>query len=517
MDDLKKAIQAIRDADIAGDCLLAYRLVDQGVEQYPESVEMWALAVTLRLWRGDRAGAHAAMRKSKELNQNLAIVWAVESDLLAFEGDLENAKAAADNAIALDDKDRWVLERCVSTYAMLRENAKAMELRDRWEELYPDDSGGILSKVTGLLSEDRVDESEALLKEAEHRFPDSPFVMQKRGRFLMKQHRLDEAIIMLQKAVDSQPNNWSIISELSSALSFANRLDEAEAAAMRALEISQISTLALKTLARICRERGETRQAAEWNEKAANAIPVLHFLSYITSANAASRKGEWNQAIGFTDKALTCNLPPITHGLALEIKARAMLELKRYNQIDAIFAELDAMQRVSCAMFELRGRLFVVTGKHDEAINMFREGIQKYPSDGTLRAHLLRSLYTLGRFEEQSDLVNDVFQNLPQTPWEYSALYMAFEDTKHYEESHRLLKVARELYPDKEDFRVFEAVKNVEKGNFAAARELVKDVKGPFRKVARMIFYFEMIANQIFNRILRMMGKKPVNKPPTLN
>ncbi|MCE5197842.1 MAG: tetratricopeptide repeat protein [Armatimonadota bacterium] len=509
-------IKAVRDADSAGDSRLSERLVEDGLAEYPESAELWSLATTIRLWRGRREEAQVALDNARRLGPDIALRWAAEADIISFEGMLDEAKEAASKALAIDRNDPWILERCISVYAIAGEFALVSELTSSWRKAFPDSAVAMTMGITCLMLVNKTEDAQALLNEAELRFPDSPLIWRKRAQLLMRSSRLNEAIELLQQAAEKLDGNWEIWSELATALSFAKRADEAERAAIKALEISSISTNALSAMARICRQRGENKEAAKWDKKASTAIPALRTVALLREANAAIRKADWKRAAAAADKAMAGS-SPCTKATALEIKARALLHMNRLGEVKKTLKELESLGRTSASIYEFRGQLASKTGNSRDAAKILRDGIRQYPASGTLRAELLWVLHSLHATEEERSLIQDIFNNLPQVPWQLITLLTALDETDHKDDFHRLLASERKKYPDMEELRVIEAVDRFEKGDFAGTEQLAHGVKGEWCEIARIVEKAPGKLAKIMEIINKLFGKRTDGKPPTLN
>lgn len=483
---LKAAIAAIKEADERGDFPKACRLGDEYVAQYPESAEILALYSHLLLWRGRHDEAVAAMEKACALGPNVGLAWAAKVEILTFDGALEDAKTDAERAMEFGGNDPWVIERCKDAYSLGQDYEKALALARHWCEICPDDDLPLSSYIGTLSLAGKNTEADEVLAEAEKRFPESPLIWHKRARVFMREHRQAEGLDQISRAAKRMDGSFMLWGEYAVFLCALGKLEEAEAAAQHSLAISAVSVLSMNTMSNICRKRGQNKDAIEWDRKAKAAIPAMAANACLREANAALRTGKFSSVIRIID-ACVDQMVPVTRGVALEIKTRALLELKMYKQAEAVITEFKNTGRVSATVPFLHGKLLAAQKKHSEAIEELCLGLVQYPRDGELRAGLLRSLHATKRTEEKQALINDTWSNLPQVAWGFGEIVMAMDDTGHKHEACKLLTIGLERFPDDEMLLTLLAGDLIEAGDISGAMRVAGNFKGDMRNVSAMV------------------------------
>lgn len=491
--------QAIREAGKQGDFRKACQLAEKGVADYPDSAELWARTASLRLWSDKREEAHAALSKARELGPDNATAWAAEADVACFEARYVDATSAAKHALALDESDPWVLERCVSAYLGAQDYEEALRLSARWCELFPEDDDAVSMRANLLGVAGRTQEREELLAESLRKFPDSGRMMLQRSRQLQQARELTEAATLLRKLVKKCDGNFTAWAELASVLGFLKQTDEAEAAAKRALAISGCAIRAMTAMDYVCRQRDQEQQAAEWRSRATETIPAMRVSMSVSAATQAVRKGEWEKVLELIEPALAAQLHPIFRNNALGQKARALIELKRIEEAARVVAELVGGGDGS-TLHELKGRVLQGQGDLEGAVAVFREGIAKYPTEGTLRSHLLRALHALGRTEEKTALIAETFDSFPEMPAGVVMMYMALDETGHQKEARRMREMGMQRFPGAEDLRLFEAIEKLQKDDLTGASKAASGVTGEWKPIAERLQGISSLRQGVENR-----------------
>lgn len=91
--------------------------------------------------------------------------------------------------------------------------------------------------------------------------PDTAYIPRELGNLLVEQARLDEAVAPYQDAMTRDPNDLSAMVNLAVVYETLSRLDEAEAVLKRVFEKTASHPLAVVTLAKLMRRRGEVKAA----------------------------------------------------------------------------------------------------------------------------------------------------------------------------------------------------------------------------------------------------------------
>lgn len=498
-------MESIRRSYLGMDEVLDYQLSERAVCEFPNSPEFLAINAHQLAWHGQRDKAAAAISRALEFGPECAIAWAASAQLGALEARFDDALESAGKALALDDTDPLVLQWSIDAYSACGDTEKALSLTSRWCELQPDELA-FGERVTVLFAAGRTEESDSALAEMERRFPESPRVLLRRARVLMRATRLGEATVLLRKATEVCPNSHMAWAELASALSFARKDEEAEVAAKRALNIGPCALVAMQTMSRICRERGDEIEAAEWHRRAREAIPVFALQTSLNMVNEAIRRNDWEAVLRDSEPALSA--PSVTtRALALSQRVRAFIALKRMSEAQTALDEMEKLDSTKREIYEFRATILEASGEVFEALSVLRSGIERYPADGIMRAHMLKLLHSMNAGDEQDEIVRGLMENPPDFPAGVITAYMALSDTKHDAEAMEFLGRARKRFPNSGELQLFEAVKKLEKGDYAGARAATKGLTGTAAQVAKKLRAAAWFM-QIMDKLLFFLKKR---------
>lgn len=482
----EELMKAIWDAQADSDTVLGRKLSEESVQEFPDSAEFLAINSYYLLWNGRRDEAIAAARKAKELGPDCALAWGAEAQLAGFEGRKEDSLAYAEKALSLDDNGPWVIQWCKDAYAFAGQTDLALALSRRYYESHPDEVDAFSQYITWLSLACRMEEAESLLCLAEQKFPGAHLILHKRARVYLRSLQLTNAIELLEQGLQTAPNSSTILGELALALVHSHRDDEAETAARRALSICPVTMIAMNVLAKVCEHRGKKREAADWRRKSAEAIPGLYFTSLLSQATIAMKKQDWNTVLTITDK-FPSSATPSLRSVAWSHRIRAFLALRRIDEAEEAIEQLERLNANGRSVYQFRGELQLANGRTDEAIIVLKLGVERYSTDGVLRAQLLRVLNKQGDVEAENALVQDLISKMPDMPSGIVAAYMALDDTKHPLMARELLNRGIERFPGAPEFSVFDAVDKFAKGDLVGAKNGVAGVIGEWRPVADMV------------------------------
>lgn len=514
--DCDKAISELRRANSRGDLAAAVNVTERVLGENPDSAELWALCSEVMIARGRWDEARQAVNKAKASEPDSAVVCAAEALLDAYQAYFTEARAAAGKALALDDRDEWVLEKCIGVYVLLEEKETALALADRLRKLHPEDDYAVSLEIVLFLGIGRMSDAEKALEEAEKTLPDSPLLWSRRARFLARKGQMLESIDLLKRAADKLPGCQIIWAQLAQALATVKRLDEAESAARRALELSPIATEAITVMANICRMRGKDREAAEWESKAASAIPGLQVQMKLRKAVAAIRKDRWQECLNITDEVLST--PRYEKNIsALTIKVRALIQLDRVSEAEPLIATLERLGGDRHDLCEFKAAVMEKKGQLREAADVLREGITDFQDSGVLRSSLIRVLHALDCKDEEKALVADTLQHLPQVPTGFLVLIMEFDKAGHSEAAKEIRQIGLRMFPGMEELLMFEAVQKFEEGDFRSALKLANGIKGDMRGVAGTIRCGVRFISALDRLVKLITGRDRNTKPPTIN
>jgi tetratricopeptide (TPR) repeat protein len=455
--EIQKALNDIRAAEAAGDDLLVFALSAQALQSFPDSPEVSAVRASHLSYMGHHAEAQSLIEPAKSRWPDSAHILAVTGRIAARLAQLDTASEYARQALARNNTDPWVLESCIDVYVAKADNNTALSLIRTWREVDPNDILGAAQEIVILGANGMAAESEAALQAAEARWPTSPQLIRYRARTLLHSHKMNDAVATLRRCVELAPNSCLGWSELSSAVVALGQLPESEQAALRALAINPACVPALNRMAYLCAKRGQQAEAAEWRRKSQDALPILATMTALGPAADALRARDWGKVLDSCEPAVSSPVR-IVRKCGLIYKSRALIALSRFKEAEGV---LDDWEALSCgdSLGDVRyfiGRAIVATSHRDQpaAISALRAGLDKYPSDGELKALLLPLLRKTGQTDEVKKLCEEVIENPPDAVWGYWALIIVLYNTENWQAARALLRTANIRFPDCHELRL---------------------------------------------------------------
>lgn len=443
----------IHNAKLESNDPLLYELSEKGVEAFPDSAELWAFRARY-LWilrREDESDE--ALEKAFKLNPDCALAWAVRSTIAAASGMTDESIESAKKALKLNNNhDPSVIEYCQDAFYVSGDTATTLSLTKLLCEQNPNDPMGFAHHVTSLIGSGRKQEALQFLEEAERRFPDCVHLMRRRALLIMGSE-LAESIRLFRFCTEKSPGCSTSWAQLSMPLVAAQLYVEAEYAAKRALEINPRAITAMKSMARICMRRGQAQEAKEWQQKAADAIPGIAYSTALTSAGNAMRLGQWKKVLKLIEPAISA---PTLHikQVALSFKARALVELGQFKKAEYVLDQLEETGWDDPGKYEMRGRIALAHWNRDDALAHFREGLQKYPTNGLLRAQLVKLLQGDAFKSERENLISDILDNPPDTPWGLASVARALLNAGYKQEAYKLRWICQQRFPQARQFHM---------------------------------------------------------------
>jgi tetratricopeptide (TPR) repeat protein len=414
LDDLRRFQRSGRFAETIGP--LRERL-DEAPDD-PELNHLYGLALlrtgqpALAIW----SLHEAAQDPDRAIDDGILLVQAILAG-----GSAEDGALAAIQVLELAPDRVDVMRLLIAARLKARQNEEVLVDVERLLELKPGDSNALISRLVALLSLDRADEAEETLaeigealKDMESGFEWEPRVCGGTATFMkekgdpeaaellwndcLEQFPAEEMIVfggveffnertqpqrateILRRAVEADPTQMVFIEALANRLSLTGQTEEAERLLLAATEDGVNDRQAWLTLADYHEGRGDPAKAAEAMANGLalmGAIPSIQLAEYVDLLIRA----------GYYDKAE--EIVPEFDG-------------------DPVIANL------------LRGRLLVVRGKPNEAIEALEAGLRLWPDNTAARQLVAEAAEQLGDYGRA---VNEYVEALRVEPGNRDAMF----------------------------------------------------------------------------------------------
>lgn len=252
-----------------GDESLAQEQFEKAFKLDPKALPLVRKLASLRLRVGDRAGAVKLFKGLAEASPHRVEVQ------LAYAGILEQAggKDAATNKLVIgilekalkeDPDNRELISRLLNLFRVHGESARAAKLMEQLPMADPESAqiyasmSQVLFKGDDLAARDRVD---VRYRSAIAEHPKDVDLARAASEYFRGTGRMDEAIHILKSHIEAAPWSLDLRTRLGILLFSAKRDSEGVATLKEVIEIRPVSELALQSLAKYYRLKGEEKEA----------------------------------------------------------------------------------------------------------------------------------------------------------------------------------------------------------------------------------------------------------------
>lgn len=206
----------------------AEEMLDVAVLVHPKAPALWYALGTMRLTRGDAAGALEALSESLDLDHENPDALRGLADAMVTLERHEEAEDALRAAIALEPAEpaQWFLLGVI--YDQIEELSMAALAYGEAVRLAPQEAAAHWHLANVLWFLERADEAEARFKEAIRVDPSVPEAHSGLGVMLLDLGRHGEAEVALREALRLEPREWPSAAALAQALAHQGRRAEAE-------------------------------------------------------------------------------------------------------------------------------------------------------------------------------------------------------------------------------------------------------------------------------------------------
>ncbi len=263
----------------------------------------------------------------------------------------------------------------------------------------PDAAARVEAALRGALGAHdagRLDEAQALCREALEAWPGHGTALHLLGVFLHEAGRVEEAAARLTEAVAADGNVAAAHNHLGNALADLGRLDEAEVAYREAIALSPDDAGALNGLGLVLREQGEMAGAIAAYRRAIELAP--EFVEALNNlGNALMDLDRPEEALDALGRAAT--LAP-DYPQALNNLGGALQELGRTAEAVAAFRRAHELDPGSAEILTNLGPALIALGRTGAAVKACERAVALDPGSAGARNNLGSALMEARRLEE---------------------------------------------------------------------------------------------------------------------
>ncbi len=397
------AVGQLVDMDLqAKDFAAAGRRVQTQMDKHPEMAALHLLEAKVRLAKGERNEAEAALKKAIERNPEMTAAYDMLVSSYIATDRLPEAVQELESLIAKFPKNEGAL----MTLGVIREKQKDYpKARDVYEKLLAlnPDALGALNNLSYLYAERLGEPDKALELARKARTVDSanPAVADTLGWALFKRGEYQQALTLLQEAADKVPDSSEIAFHVGMAHYMMGQTDAARSAFQRALSSTEdfpSKSDAQNRLALLGAEAGqEQSMTVEQLEQLLGEQPN-DLVARLRLAEAYEKQSAWANAVGAYEAALKLNPKLASVALKLaQLYSGPSLNKEKALSYAKMARELSPVDRNVTAVL---GRVAFDTGDYAWAYNLLQESARQSDADAEVLHDFAWAAYSLGKLEE---------------------------------------------------------------------------------------------------------------------
>jgi len=414
--------------------------------------QLRAFAALVAMWTGnlDRAVQLA------EAEPRTASQYGMLAELASFNDDQDEAARLLKRGLELDPDDYFVLRFAITSAQFDKRFDDAHNLHRRTLELFPEDHAFFAMQRTTFQLEGKIDQFETLMESAPSWFKSSLHFHTSRGFIALLRHDLQAMETDFQAAAAMAPESFEPWTYLAMSYRYQGRWDEAERAARIAVELCPISTVAWRMLANVEAQRGNVKQAKEYERKAENAIPALSKNRVITEASKLVDKGYARKAV-----ELVCKPQSGVRASAIAAARRVVL-LKLIEKCEIRLARtlLDQIPSPEDQHFNVLEAACILAfheGRSIEAIERVQSLLNSHGEVFSVQVTALQVFVLAELREKVGHQVQAVGKSDSGNPIDFSKAIIALDNAGYEVEARELHRIAQRKFPHADALRVVEA------------------------------------------------------------
>jgi len=384
----------------------------------PELNHLYGLA----LLRMDRSALaiwplrKAAQNPDRAIDDGILLVQAILAG-----GSAEDAVVAASQVLELAPDRADVMNLLIAARLKARQNEEVLADVERLLELKPGDSGALISRLVALLNLNRADEAEVALTEIAAAINDlgegyvwEPRVCGGTATFMHEKGDPDSAEALWNDCLEQFPAEEMIVL---GGVEFFNEIGQPRRVTeilRRAVEAEPTHLAFIEAYANRLALSGETEQA-ERLLLAATEDGVNDLRAWFTLANHREQRDQPAKAAEAmaSGLALMGKTPPLMLAKYVDLLIRAGY----YDKAEEIVPQFESEPVIANL---LRGRLLLVRGKPNEAIEALEAGLQLWPDNSAARELVAEAALQLGDYDRA---VNEYVEALRAEPENRDAIF----------------------------------------------------------------------------------------------
>ncbi|MEU5849488.1 tetratricopeptide repeat protein [Saccharopolyspora shandongensis] len=421
----------------------AEAVLDAALGATPEFPQLLLEQAWLRQVQGRRDEAVELVRTAARIDPYLPRARSAEVRLLRGTDGTEDVEEAVRGALRQFPSDQDLRFDLVNALSSRGQTEDALRECVRFLDDCPYDLDLILTRCNLLDRLRRYDEELAVAQDAQRRFPDVPALRYLVGRIHRSRTDYDAALPWVDRTLDVAPAHVDAWESRALILRVTRRFDQAEEAARAGLrelptapELHEELSLALS-----CQRRYDAAVAAL--EDGLKACGETWYLREALIAEY-TRQGRHEEALQAADRAL--RLDPGNVSALLE-RFDALVELRRFDEVDALAARLAAEFGEDEDVIRKLGWRELLLGRIDAAIEYFRRNQRDGGDPMVALQDQVKALRIADRYDEAVALLREELAQDPDSRFLLLELSRTFRQAGRFEDALQLARRAQRVEP----------------------------------------------------------------------
>lgn len=479
-------------------------------EKEPNNADLRALLALVHLWTGDVEAARELLPKVPS-GADSASLAAVAAEVAYFMAENQLADQFLKRAIELDSEHFLTFRSSWNEAQMSGENERALEILQRSLEVYPEDPEVWASLVTSKQHIGDVAAAQKLLDTPPDWVLGTVQYCNKVGMVALTRGDLAAAEASLRDAVSMCPEGGAYWGHLSMVLFPAGKIEEAEQAAKFALELNSRNCIALRTLSKIALSRGDKKAAAEFEDRATEAVPCLAEQHLSHQMNALIRQGKTDAAIKKARLMQQSNRDYLQRQ-GNRFHLDLLTNNQRWEAARDEWTRLESENRIEPSMRLNHIRIIDHFGDTKQALHELDEVLQSVPPDRNVYPLALEMYLRNGMVDDADRIVEMLIADLPGLPAQLVMSIIALDRGGRGKDARRLYDAARRKFPSYKGLAVIGAGMAAQDGRLGNATYMIQNLPTEDRErlhKAAKRGLFKALAKHVLRRWFGIGKKKP--------
>ena len=478
-------------------------------ERWSEHAGLLAIAASTELWAGNLEVSQELVARFEALGNLDATSIAIAATVYAYAGHFDKALEHFEAALTLDPDNREVLRQYPGLLLLLGRTSEAQAFSRQILRQYPESEFLVASVVTSArgISDDAMGQ-EAMDLLARHH-PKSASLCLSLSRQASFQRDLVKAEEWARLAVASNNESYPGWEHLALVCRHLGKFEDAKQAAEYAISINCRSKVALDQLAVIARREGNLAKAAEYELRAASAVPFAKDWAPIFAAGKQLGNGDPKGAFQtYWEHRNDTNLwisRTVRKILLSDFSSNVNRDQKR-----ELLDQMETAGDLTAEWYAARAQLATEDKDFTLAEDTINEGLSKFPNFANLRVERLRLHLVKSEFDSVDGSLKDIRENPFGAPNYYALTVELLSKYKLFDQAQTVQEILERRFPGSDVVLLSQAQLFRAQGKSKEAMAALQAARvREGRQLLTFGYLLRLFSRVALLRILRLVGIRP--------